>query len=118
TLAPVPLGRLPRDIAAHFKATQDAAQVAGIEAKVLGNLGRGRLVAMDDLIEDARLGERELALVDTFLQQPDALGVETIESPDRGDALGKSQIRIGSNRQSHQDASSSSIRFQLYDIVN
>jgi len=50
------------------------------------------MIATDNLVEHARLGEREFALVDAFLQEPDALRVKTIEAPHRGDALGEPQV--------------------------
>ena len=94
-LAAVMGRRLAHDQAARLEAAQDAAEIAGVEPEILGDLRRGRLVAMHDLVEHARLAERELALVDALMQQPDALRVETVEAPHGGDAVGKRSIVHG-----------------------
>ncbi|MOA66720.1 hypothetical protein D3C78_1935740 [compost metagenome] len=46
-------------------------------------VGRGRLVAMSKLIEDARFGERERALVEMGVQQAKAVGIEPVEGAQR-----------------------------------
>ena len=72
---------------------QDAAEVAGVEAEVLGELGRGRLRPVGELVEHAAFGERERALQQPFLQHADALRVEAREAPHRGDALLEARLR-------------------------
>jgi hypothetical protein len=91
----VGLGALADDQPARLEAAQDAAQVAGIEAEILGEFGRGRPVAMDDLVEHPRFGERERALQPAFLQHADALGVEAVEAPHAGDALARRGLGHG-----------------------
>jgi len=44
------------------KAAQEAAQIAGIEMQVAGELARRRPIAMRQLIKHPRLGQREPAL--------------------------------------------------------
>ena len=85
-------GRLAHDQATRLEAAQDAAEITGVESEVLGNLRGGGFVAMHDLVEHARLAEREFALVDALMQQPDALRVETIEAPHGGDAIRKLSV--------------------------
>ena len=70
-----------------MEAAQDAAEIAGIEAEIAADVGRGRAVALPDLIEHARLGQRERAVEPAVLQHAEVLGVEAVEAPHRGDAL-------------------------------
>ena len=58
------------DQTARREAAQDAAEVAGIEAELAADLARGRLVALGELVEHARLGERERALADPSCSTP------------------------------------------------
>jgi multidrug efflux pump subunit AcrA (membrane-fusion protein) len=78
-------GRLD-DQLARLEAAQDAAEIARVHSQILGELAGGRLVALRELVEHARLGEGERAFEPAFLQHADALGVEAVEAPHRGDA--------------------------------
>src|SRR5258707_367368 len=51
------------------EAPQDAAEITVIEIEIGGKLARRDLVAMRELIEDARLRERESRVDQAFLQQ-------------------------------------------------
>ena len=69
------------------EAPQDAAEIAGVEIEVARDVGRGGAAALPDLVEHARLGERERAVEPAVLQHAEVLGIEAVEAPHRGDAL-------------------------------
>src|ERR1043166_1573136 len=73
--------------AALGKAAQDAAEITRVEAEVARDVGGGGGGAVGKLVEHARLGERERALVQPLAQHADVLGVEAGEPPHRRDAL-------------------------------
>jgi hypothetical protein len=78
---------LPADQAELVKAPQHAAEIAGVEAEVAHDVGRGRAFALPDLVEHARLGERERAFEPVLAQHAEVLRVEPIETAHRGEAL-------------------------------
>jgi hypothetical protein len=65
---------------------ENAAEIAGVERQVAADLARGGGLALRELVEHARFGEREGAAQQAFLQNADLLGVEAIEAAHRGDA--------------------------------
>ena len=69
------------------EAAQDAAQIPVVEIEVGGELARGHVLAMRQLVEHARLGEREARVHQALLQQAELARVEAREAPHRGDAL-------------------------------
>src|SRR5439155_13658893 len=71
----------PVDEAALAQAAQDAAQVAGVQPQLLAELGGAGPLAVGQLVEDARLRERERALQQAFLQHADPPGIEPVEAP-------------------------------------
>ena len=73
------------DQAALLEAAQQAAQVAGIEAEVARQLGRGGVLAVRELPQQARFGQRERGRQQAFLQHADAPRVEAVEAADRVD---------------------------------
>ena len=84
-------GVVRRDVLADqpalVKAAQDAAEIAGVEAEIAADVGRGGAVALLDLVEHARFGQRERAVEPAVLQHAEMLGVEAVEAAHRGDAL-------------------------------
>src|SRR5687767_11264997 len=78
---------LPFDEARRLEASQDSRDVAGIEAQVAGELARGRSDAMRELVEQACLGERPGAPVETLVQQTETLRVEAVVPANRGDRV-------------------------------
>ena len=71
----------------YLESLEDAAEIAGIETEFSGDIGRGRLVAPADFVEDARFGEREHAAAIAFLQNADTPRVEAVELADREDGV-------------------------------
>ena len=84
------------DQPALVEPAQDAAEVAGIEAEIATDLGRGGAAALPDLVQHARLGQRERAVEPAVLQHAEILRVEAVEAAHRGDAL-----RLVSGRNCH-----------------
>src|SRR3989454_1110484 len=78
---------LPVDQAALHEPAQDATQIPRVEAQLPAQLRRRRLVALRQLVQDARRGERERAVQEPFVEQADLLRVEPIEAPHDCDAL-------------------------------
>jgi len=66
---------------------QDATQIPRVEAQLPAQLRRRRLVALRQLVQYARRGERERAVQEPFVEQADLLRVEPIEAPHHRDAL-------------------------------
>ncbi len=64
------------------------AQLAGVHAKQARQGGRGQAIELADFVDNPRLAEREWALEDAFVEQPDHRGIETIEGADGGDLVG------------------------------
>src|SRR6478752_1685061 len=71
------------DQSAFPKGCEHSAQVAGIERECRGDFGRGRIVAMRELVEDPDFSEREAAVDVRIAQGADASRVEAVEIPDR-----------------------------------
>src|SRR5262249_16655771 len=71
----------PLDEAAPAEAAEDPAQVARVEAERLAQRGRRGRFAVGDLVEDARLGEREGAVEQPLPQHADLPGGEAGEPP-------------------------------------
>ena len=69
----------------RFEAAQDAAQIAGVEAEIAAEIGRGRRLAVRELVEDAHLGQRERAVEQAIAERADAAGVEAVERAHRID---------------------------------
>ena len=86
-LAPVGGGWRAREQAVALEALQDAAEIAGIELQFAAELGGGEAGALGQFVEHARLGEREAALQQAFLQGADGARVEAVEPADGGDAM-------------------------------
>ena len=82
-----------------FKGAQHAAQVPRIEAQVLAEHACSCPIAMRQLVENAHLAERESALQQMLVQNPDLPGIETIEGPNRGDgSIGNGRPRCRRRR--------------------
>ena len=69
------------------EAAQDAAEIAVVEVEIGRERARRHLLAMRELVEHARLGEREARVHQALLQQAELARVEAGEAPHRGDAL-------------------------------
>ena len=67
------------------QALQQAAEVAEVEVEVGAELARGARAALADLVEHARLRQRERAAEVARLQRADAAGVEAVEAAHRID---------------------------------
>ena len=74
--------RLAHDQPGVREAAQDAAEIAGVEPELLAELGRRDRVALRELVEHARLGQREPAVEQSFLQHADPPRVEAVETAD------------------------------------
>src|SRR5271167_1273167 len=66
------------DQPALVKSAQDAAEVTGVEAKIAGDVARRRAVALVDLVQHARFGQRERAVEPAMLQHAEMPGVEAV----------------------------------------
>src|SRR5262249_47418741 len=75
------------DEPALVEPTDDAAQVAGIEAELAAQLTRRHRVTVRQLVEHAALGQRERTGEIALVEQADLLRVETVEAPHRGHPL-------------------------------
>jgi hypothetical protein len=80
--------RLADDQPGFREAAQDAAEIAGVEPELLAELGRRRSVPLRDLVDDARLGQREPAAEQPFLEHADPARVEAREAADPVDFFG------------------------------
>ena len=79
--------RLARDQAAFIEVLHDAAEVAGVEPECDADL-LGRLLAtMGQLVEHARLAQRERALQELLVEHAELLGVEAVEGANRLDLV-------------------------------
>ena len=84
-LAAVGRRGLARKQAVALEALQDAAQVAGVDLQFAAKFGGGKIVALGQFVEHARLGEREAAVQQALPQGADDARVETAEPADGGD---------------------------------
>ena len=71
---------------------QGAAEIARIEAEIAGKIGRRQAVAMGQLIEQARLGERETALQQVLIEHTDAARIEPVEAADGINGFGRDRV--------------------------
>src|SRR5208337_821077 len=69
------------------EALQDAAEIAGIEAELPTDIAGGQVLPICQLVEHARLAQREAAVVQPLAQHADRAGVEPVEPPDGGDTV-------------------------------
>jgi hypothetical protein len=74
--------RRRRDESAPLECAQGATQVAAIETERLADLAGGGIVAMRQLVEDARFGEREVAPEVAVAEGADVARVEAVEVAD------------------------------------
>ncbi len=63
-----------------LEALEHPAQISLIEFQLPGQLGRGRPVAVRDLVQHASLGQGERALQQAFVQNADVLRIEPVEA--------------------------------------
>lgn len=78
-------GRAAQHVSLAYEALQDAAQVAGVEAKAGRQVACGDAGVVRELVEDARLRERPGGGVQSFLQHADTARVEAVEAANGGD---------------------------------
>jgi hypothetical protein len=83
---------------ALLEGLEHAAQVAGVEPQIAAEIGGGKPCAMRDFVQHARLGQRELALVQPFFKQADLAGVKTVEMPDGLDRARRGRGGFGHGR--------------------
>src|SRR4029078_3390462 len=100
-----------------LEGAQQSAEVARIEVERARNVTRGQAVALADLVEHARLGEREWAAEVAFAQHADLARVEAVKASRGGDT----GIEFGGGRR-HGSAiegkkSIAAIVKQLFDLV-
>ena len=86
-LAAIGFGGHAADQPVAFEALQDPAEIAGIESEFATEAGGGGPGPLRQFVEHARLGEREAASQQAFLQDADGARVEPVEPPDGGDAV-------------------------------
>src|SRR4029078_10409954 len=87
----------PRVVARSFLADQpllletpqDAAEVTRVETKLFDQVARCRLFAMRQLVQHARLAQREGRLQKAVLQDAETLRVKAVESADSGTCFGR-----------------------------
>src|SRR5690349_16331744 len=63
-----------------LEAPENSAQVAGVDCQFAGELGRGDVIAMGQLVHDAHFSERERAIDVALAQDPDVLRIKAIEA--------------------------------------
>lgn len=76
--APVVRRALAGDQALVLEASEDAAEVAGVEVERAAQVGDVDL-AVAEVVQDAGVGERVLGLEKALAKDADAAGVETVE---------------------------------------
>ena len=88
------IGRAPRiraaaarDPALRLEAAQDAADIAGVEAELGLQLGGERRLAVGDLVEQPRLGQRQVAVHIMGVERAGEAGVEAGEGAHGGDGI-------------------------------
>ena len=86
--APRILAPAPLDPALRLEAAEDAADIAGVEAQLRLQLRRQRRLAIGDLVEQPRLGERQVAVHIMRIERAGEAGVEAVEGADGGDRIG------------------------------
>src|SRR5260370_6148388 len=88
--------------AAALEAAQNAAEIAGVEAQLAHQAGGGAGLALGQLVDHARLGEREGAVEIAAGQQADLAGVKAVEPADGSSALGEAGGWHGYPRESQE----------------
>ena len=86
-LAPVRGRGLAGDQALVLQVLDDPAEIAGIQPQFCSDLLRRRMVAVRELIQHPRLGERERAVEQLLLEHAEPPGVEPVEGPHRCDQI-------------------------------
>ena len=84
-LARVVAGTLAFHPAAPHELREDPAQIARIEGEIAYEIAGQRPLAVRDLVEHARFGQRVLAVEQAVAQHSDLLRVEAVELADRTD---------------------------------
>jgi hypothetical protein len=79
----IEVGGLPLHEPPLLEGLQDAAEIAGIEAKMLGEVRRRHGLAVRQLVDDPCFGQRELAAVIALVQDADLARVEAREAAHR-----------------------------------
>src|SRR5204863_9826149 len=70
---------------AFLECTQDAAQITSVESERAAQIARGKPGAVARFVQDARLGQRERAVQEAFLEDADLARIEAVEVPDSAD---------------------------------
>ncbi len=83
----------PFDQSATGEPLQGAADLCPVEAQRPRDLRRRRIGPVRKLIEDARLAERERALVELGVQQAEPAGVQPVEGAQGSDVLFVMSVR-------------------------
>src|SRR4051794_6665640 len=86
------------DQALFVEALHDPAEIAGVEAKFVADLFRGKVVPVREFVEHAGLAERERALAKVLVEHAKLAGVEAVEGADRCDVVVGRIERHGSPR--------------------
>ena len=82
--------RRAADEAFRFEPPQYAAQIPGVEAQVVPQIGGGEIVAVRELVEHAHLGERVRTVEEVLAERADLARVEAVERADGGNVLRRS----------------------------
>ena len=78
---------LAGDQAVALQAREQAAEEAGVDVHLAAQVGHLGDLALAELVEDARLGQRVRRAQQAVAQDADARGVEAVEGADGGDAV-------------------------------
>src|SRR6185437_4413884 len=81
-LAGIVAGALAGDELAAAEVAENAAQVAGVEVEIAGEVRGAGGIAVGELVQDANLGEGEVAFEMGFVEDVDAPGIEAVEPAD------------------------------------
>src|SRR5262249_19230023 len=82
-MAPILLQRFAADQSVVIKALDDAAEITGIKPERAADVLGDRLVLMCELVQYARLAQREWALQQMLVAHAELAGVETREGAGR-----------------------------------
>src|SRR6185312_7404569 len=81
------VGALAGDELPAAEVAEDAAQVAGVEVELAGELRGACGMAVGELVQHANRGEGEVAAEVRFIENVDAARIESIESADGVDGV-------------------------------
>ena len=78
---------------------QQAAEIPGVEVEIARELDGGRAVAVGELPEEARFGQREAGVGELLVEDADAARIEAVEAAKGGGARGADGFHAAMMRQ-------------------